>query len=145
MLLKAPKKGIKKWAQAHLFLGTLQNESGESRKALASLTRAMKLSPQDPAVYREMAQCYYNLGEAPSAVHVWGEGVVNMPTSSEGFFNLGLLMRELGGKHAERCYKTALRLQPDSAPTMLATCTMQSTLALRAMRVSQSISIAVAS
>jgi protein O-GlcNAc transferase len=115
MLLKAPKKGIKKWAQAHLFLGTLQNESGESRKALASLTRAMKLSPQDPAVYREMAQCYYNLGEAPSAVHVWGEGVVNMPTSSEGFFNLGLLMRELGGKHAERCYKTALRLQPDSA------------------------------
>ena len=32
----------------------------------------------------------------------------------------------------------AMPLQPESAPTMLATCTMQSTLALRAMLVSQS-------
>ena len=38
-----------------------------------------------------------------------------MPTSSEGFFNLGLLQREMGGASAERCYKTAVRLLPGSA------------------------------
>jgi tetratricopeptide (TPR) repeat protein len=62
-----------------------------------------------------MAQGYYNLGEPHMAVNVWAEGVVNMPTSSEGFFNLGLLQRELGGASAERCYKTAVRLLPTSA------------------------------
>ena len=43
------------------------------------------------------------------------EGVVNMPTSSEGFFNLGLLQREMGGASAERCYMGAVRLLPSSA------------------------------
>ncbi len=56
-----------------MFLGILQLESGESRKALTSLARAKKLSPQDPAIYRDMAQAYYNLGEARTAVHVWEE------------------------------------------------------------------------
>ena len=115
ILLQAPKEGMRGWAQANMFLGILQMESGESREALASLSRAKSLSPEDPAIYRDMAQGYYNLGEAPMAVHVWKEGVVNMPSNSEGFFNLGLLQRELGGADAEQCYKTAVRLQPDSA------------------------------
>ena len=71
VLLQAPTEGVRGWAQAHMFLGILQLESGESRKALKSLARAKKLSPQDPALYRDMAQAYYNLGEAPKAVHVW--------------------------------------------------------------------------
>jgi tetratricopeptide (TPR) repeat protein len=101
ILLQAPAEGVRDWAQAHMilksavcvsaygqsrramtcenvlqahmFLGILQLESGESRKALKSLARAKKLSPQDPAIYRDMAQAYYNLGEAPTAVHVWEE------------------------------------------------------------------------
>eukprot|EP00802_Teleaulax_amphioxeia_P003996 Tamp_03999.p1 GENE.Tamp_03999~~Tamp_03999.p1 ORF type:complete len:997 (+),score=159.38 Tamp_03999:212-3202(+) len=115
ILLQAPTEGVRGWAQAHMFLGILQLESGESRKALKSLARAKRLSPQDAAIYRDMAQAYYNLGEAPKAVHVWEEGVVNMPTSSEGFFNLGLLQREMGGASAERCYMAAVRLLPSSA------------------------------
>ena len=101
ILLQAPAEGVRDWAQAHMilksavyvsvyrqsrraltfgnvlqahmFLGILQLESGESRKALKSLARAKKLSPQDPAIYRDLAQAYYNLGEAPTAVHVWEE------------------------------------------------------------------------
>jgi len=115
ILVDAPKEGMRGWAQAHTFLGILQLESGESRKALKSLARAKRLSPREPAIYRDMAQGYYNLGEAHEAVHVWEEGVVNMPSNSEGFFNLGLLQRELGGANAERCYLTAVRLQPLNA------------------------------
>lgn len=115
ILQEAPKEGVRGWAQAHTFLGILQLESGESRKALKSLTRAKRLAPREPAIYRDLAQGYYNLGEAHEAVHVWEEGVVNMPTNSEGFFNLGLLQRELGGADAERCYRTAVRLLPQNA------------------------------
>ena len=48
-------------------------------------------------------------------MHVWEDGVINMPASHEGFFNVGLLQRELGGAAAERCYKTAIRLLPNNA------------------------------
>ena len=114
-LMQAPKEPLRNWAQAQLFLGILHSEGGDARTALKSLARAKKLSPQDPSVYREMAQCYYNLGEPASAVHVWEDGVINMPASHEGFFNVGLLQRELGGAAAERCYKTAIRLLPNNA------------------------------
>jgi len=52
ILLQAPKEGVKNWAPAHTFLGTLLLESGEPRQALESLSRAKKLLPQEPVIYR---------------------------------------------------------------------------------------------
>lgn len=119
-LQKAPSSGIENWPAATQFLGLLLMETDDPGGALKYLMRTKQLNPAQPQVYRDMAQAYYNLGQPEPAVDIWRDGVTNLPGHAEGWLNLALLLREIGGKHlaeSERSYKTAIRLDPLSART----------------------------
>ncbi|EKX38116.1 hypothetical protein GUITHDRAFT_115669 [Guillardia theta CCMP2712] len=117
----ASSDAIEQWFQGALIRGVIQLESNHVQTSLYSFAVAKRLQPTSVAVYRNLAQAYYNLGEPLQAREVWEEGIVALleqEECAEGFFNLGLLLREQGShfrKQSEMNYKAAIRLDPTSS------------------------------
>ena len=112
-----PSALLKNWGQAHHLLGVLRLQHGNVKGAISSLEQASYLRPSEPSVYAALAQARYEDQDPQGAEVVWERGCVMMPEYAEGFFNVGLLLRELGGRFeaSKKGYMTAIRLSPASA------------------------------
>eukprot|EP00960_Hanusia_phi_P017276 508518-Hanusia_phi.AAC.7 len=116
-----PSNVIEKWFQGVLIRGVIELESNDTSASLESFAIAKRLQPTSVLVYRNLAQAYYNLGKPLQARQVWEQGIaalMGQEECAEGFFNLGLLLREQGTayrKQSEMNYKTAIRLEPTSS------------------------------
>lgn len=112
-----PEATLAKWGQASHLLGILQLHTGDAAGAVKALRRASELLPLEPLIYTALAQAHYNTDDPQGAIKVWERGCSSMPAHPDAFFNVGILLRELGTRLEEsaRSYKTSIRLQPTNA------------------------------
>jgi tetratricopeptide (TPR) repeat protein len=112
-----PEAALADWGQANHLIGVLKLHLNNAAGAIRSLRRASELKPTDALIYTALAQAHYDTNDPQGAVGVWERGCGNMPSHADGFFNVGILLRELGTRleDSARSYKTAIRLSPQTS------------------------------
>ena len=112
-----PEAALADWGQANHLIGVLKLHLNNAAGAIRSLRRASELMPTDALIYTALAQAHYDTNDPQGAVGVWERGCSNMPSHADGFFNVGILLRELGTRleDSARSYRTAIRLSPQTS------------------------------
>lgn len=83
-------------AQPFLNLGTLLAETSQNDKAVVYLTRAVALSPKNPAVHEELGKVYLAMNKLPDAQAELEKAIALSPDTSALHYKLGQILRKEG-------------------------------------------------
>ncbi|HMD87273.1 MAG TPA: tetratricopeptide repeat protein [Terriglobia bacterium] len=91
-------------------------ESGRYSEARAELQQALKLAPQDPAIWSKLGLTEYKLNDSEAAVADLEKARALDPRNAQNYFNLGMLYHQ-GGEMAKALedYRQGLVLAPDDS------------------------------
>lgn len=88
---------------------------GRDELALADLTRAVTLAPNDIAILNALGLAYARFGKMPEAVAAFGKLIALEPSFWHAHYNRGWTSEELGELDAARAsYERAMTLAPDA-------------------------------
>jgi tetratricopeptide (TPR) repeat protein len=100
-------------AEALVNRGVLLDEQGRHAEAVADLTEALRLSPNDPSTLIHRGNAYDALGRKAEAFADYSEAVRLNPRDASGYFNRGTLLEEMGRTaEAVADYRKALEIDP---------------------------------
>ena len=102
---------------AHVNLGQLREQAGDSVGAQQHYRRALSLDPDTPKARNNLGVVLMQLGQTADAVALFREEVRRFPQNADAWFNLGL-WAEMQGDAAEarRHYERALTENPAYRP-----------------------------
>ena len=90
-------------AQPFLNLGALLAETHDYDRAVALLTRALSLAPQNPSAHEELGKVYLSMNQLPAAQSEFEQAIALAPETSSLHYKLGQVLRKEG--QAERAQK----------------------------------------
>lgn len=98
------------------YLGLIAHQSGDSRKAVRLIGKALTLTPKDPEMRSNLGNALARCGRLEEARKELERAVALAPDFAGGFNNLGLCLRKLGqpGRAAD-AFAQAVRLMPRQA------------------------------
>ncbi|MEM5313886.1 tetratricopeptide repeat protein [Paraburkholderia sp. JHI869] len=103
-------------------LHTLLNDAisllsrGQTREALAKVTKALKLQPGSVAALNIAGACSHRLGKLKEAEMYWRRALKEDPDYADGHNNLGILLNQTKRfSEAETAWRRALKIRPDHA------------------------------
>jgi hypothetical protein len=101
-------------AVLHNNLGGIAFEEGRLRDALAELTRARQLDPQDPAIALNLGRAYLHAGDPAAAARTLEDAVRLESPSYFAWLNLGRACLQLrDAPRARQALEQARRMRPD--------------------------------
>jgi len=107
-------------SRAHMLLGIVYDEQGQTEKALRHLQQAVSLQPRDPASHVNLGKSYARSGKLDAAVSEFQSAIQLDPESAAAHNNLGLmLMEKKEYAQALGSFQKALRLGSTDLPTWL--------------------------
>ena len=96
-----------------LRLGMMAIDAGDSAEALAQLSAALQLRPNDPDVYVNLGNALLQANRVPEARQAFEQALRLKPDSAEAHCNLGNAYAQTNQVPAAiQCYEAALRLNP---------------------------------
>jgi Flp pilus assembly protein TadD len=102
--------------EAYNDLAAALLETGRSKEAVAALTQALQLKPQDPDALFNLGMAYAQTGDLAAAARVYEQVIGLTPGDAEAHYRLGVLRSHLGDRSgAEAELERALALQHDHA------------------------------
>jgi serine/threonine-protein kinase len=102
-------------AAAHVLLGTIQADSGQTEAAIRHLETALELDPREPAAYREMARVFEPQKRLAEAEAVLQQAVRQRPGDWRSHADLGrFYSRQKRDDVAEMLYRKVVELTPDN-------------------------------
>jgi tetratricopeptide (TPR) repeat protein len=103
-------------AQNLISLAGIKTEKGNYQEAIADLTQALRLSPNNPEAYYRRANAYYQLENYQAAIEDFNQVLRLNPDNAVAYFSRGYSRYKLGDlKGAVEDYTSAIRLNPDNA------------------------------
>jgi tetratricopeptide (TPR) repeat protein len=91
-VLKQILKATPRNGEAHLLLGSILSESGNSEEAIRELTEATRLMPRYAMAHNELGQAFSTAGQAGPARAAFEKAVALDPTFAQAQENLGRLL-----------------------------------------------------
>ncbi|MDK9703746.1 MAG: tetratricopeptide repeat protein [Sulfuritalea sp.] len=89
---------------------------GQFTEALAIVTRALAVEPDNAVLLNQQGIIAAKIGDAAAAEAAYRRALILKPDYAEGHFNLGVLLKAQGRpREAEAAYRRALETHPDSA------------------------------
>ena len=106
-------------AQAHLYLGEVQERLGDFQAGANSYQRAVALQPDSPELHCHLARVLYQSGALQPAVEWYQRALVLDPTRYQIYNDLGLVLTDQGSfDKAMEAFRRYLQHDPRSAKTM---------------------------
>ncbi len=106
---------------AYAYLGLALEGKGDLEGALAHLSKATLLIPEDPAPWLELARIYHRKGDDPRAMETLRAAILNAPDSAELHLAIGQACLDSGlAADALPYLKQSARLAPESDEVALA-------------------------
>ncbi len=105
-------------AENYARSGQLQAEEKNWARAIEYYQQSLRLNPEQPAVYRELARALTQANRREAAALAWFEAFKREPSwaSAEQYFNLANALVKQGQlDSAKVCFRQAVRLQPKMA------------------------------
>lgn len=81
---------------AHLNLGRLLHEEGDTRAAARHYREALAARPDDAIALYNLGVALHDLGQAPAAVEAYQQALIADPACADAHFNLAGLYEQLG-------------------------------------------------
>lgn len=107
-------------ARAHQYLGVALAMQGKLDEAMAELTEARRLRPNDVRIMNDLAGALLASGRVEDARQLLEEALERNPNFAETYLNLGRLDRVIGQfEPAVERFRTALVLKQDLVPARL--------------------------
>jgi predicted O-linked N-acetylglucosamine transferase (SPINDLY family) len=101
-------------ANALHLSGVIAHQSGQSRKAVGLIERAVRLVPCVPMFHYNLGAAYNALGEYEKAVQSYEKALSLDPNYAEVYSNLGNTFKNQGKTdEAIACHRKAIELKPD--------------------------------
>lgn len=100
---------------AHLRMGVLYENLGDSGAAALEYQSAIRLDPLYVPAYHNLAMHHYDLGNPAEAQRVFADLLERLPDQADTHFSLGILLAESPDRLAEALahLESAVRLEPD--------------------------------
>lgn len=96
-----------------------QMENGQYKPALALLKDMLKSAPLSPALQEDMSYCYWQLGDADTAIKLAQIVAQDHATDGDAWSKLGAIQLSAGDTQgAESSFRTALKFAPQDARTL---------------------------
>ena len=100
-------------ARAHGNLGSALLDAGRLEEALAALSKAHELAPEESFILLDLGKVYWKLGHHRRAAQFLERGLARAP-DARGLGTLGIVLFEMGDlPGATRRFREALALEPD--------------------------------
>jgi tetratricopeptide (TPR) repeat protein len=96
-------------ADAHVNLGRLQHQAGETAPAESHYRAAIRLAPRDAVAHFNLAGLLEEAGRAGDAVASYEAALAADPDFADAHYNLGLLLDSLGRRAAAMTHLRAAR------------------------------------
>lgn len=107
------------YADAHNVLGVTLNALGQSKEAVASLKRAIKLAPKAASYHANLGEILRQKGSLPEAGIALRDAIRIEPNNAQALNNLGIIHYEKKEyDEAVECYRKALSLRPAMAEAL---------------------------
>lgn len=98
-------------SQPFLNLGVLHAQANEYQQALALLSKAQSLAPNNPAVHEELGKLYLAMNKLPAAQSEYEKAIALAPDTSSLHYKLGQILRKEGQEErARQEFETCERL-----------------------------------
>ncbi len=96
-------------ADAHVNLGRLQHQSGDTARAESHYRAAIRLAPRDAVAHFNLAGLLEETARARDAVASYHQALAADPDFADAHYNLGLLLDSLGRRAAAMTHLRAAR------------------------------------
>lgn len=101
------------WVLALRKLAAAQEAAGQAEQAVASLQRAVQLSPADADAWHELGQVYLHQGRIADAVPTLQKALSLAPDIAEAHNSLGVVLAQGRDPRAETAFRNAIRISPE--------------------------------
>jgi protein O-GlcNAc transferase len=103
-------------ANALHLLGVLSNQKQDNPAAIDLITRAIRITPDQPIFHNNLGNAYRDSGHCAQAIACYQKALQIKPELVETYINMGIAYHQLADfDQAMSAYQKALRLKPSSA------------------------------